>query len=137
MDSGLRSLTLGMSETKVASKSQIRIRKCDNTSGLNVTDDPAVYYVYILASRKHGTLYIGVTNNLIRRVYEHRSDVVRGFSTRYQVHLLVWFESYDDVTTAITREKELKKWRRDWKINLIESSNPEWADLYPALATWA
>jgi putative endonuclease len=126
-----------MSETKVAPKSQIRIQKCDNTSGLNVADDPAVYYVYILASRKHGTLYIGVTNNLIRRVYEHRSDVVRGFSTRYQVHLLVWFESYDDVTTAITREKELKKWRRDWKINLIESSNPEWADLYPALATWA
>jgi putative endonuclease len=106
----------------VAPKSQIRT---------------AVYYVYILANRKHGTLYIGVTNNLIRRVYEHRSDVVRGFSTRYQVHLLVWFESYDDVPTAITREKELKKWRRDWKINLIESSNPEWADLYPALATWA
>jgi putative endonuclease len=94
-----------------------------------------VYYVYILASRKHGTLYIGVTNNLIRRVYEHRSDIARGFSARYHVHLLVWFECYDDSISAITREKELKKWRREWKINLIERSNPAWVDLYPALAT--
>jgi putative endonuclease len=94
-----------------------------------------VYYVYILASRKHGTLYIGVTNNLIRRVYEHKSDVIRGFSARYRVHLLVWFECCDDVTSAITREKELKKWRREWKINLIECSNPEWVDLYPGLAS--
>jgi putative endonuclease len=93
-----------------------------------------VYYVYILASRKHGTLYIGVTRDLIRRVYEHKTDAVRGFTSRYGVHLLVWFESYDDVTNAITREKELKKWRREWKINLIESSNPNWVDLYESLA---
>jgi putative endonuclease len=85
-----------------------------------------VYYVYILASRKHGTLYIGVTNDLVRRVYEHRTDAVRGFTSRYGVHLLVWFESYDDVANAIAREKEFKKWRREWKINLIEHGNPNW-----------
>ena len=89
-----------------------------------------MYYVYILASRKHGTLYIGVTNDLVRRVYQHKNDVVRGFTSRYGVHLLVWFEIYDDVVSAITREKELKKWRREWKVNLIERSNPEWVDLY-------
>ena len=93
-----------------------------------------MYYVYILASRKHGTLYIGVTNDLVRRVYEHKKDVIRGFTSRYRVHLLVWFESYDDITNAITREKELKTWRREWKINLIETSNPNWVDLYEALA---
>jgi len=93
-----------------------------------------VYYVYILASRKHGTLYIGVTNDLIRRVYQHRTDAAPGFTSRYGVHLLVWFECYDDVVNAITREKELKKWRREWKINLIEQSNPNWDDLYESLA---
>ena len=93
-----------------------------------------MYYVYILASRKHGPLYIGVTNDLVRRVYEHKKDVIRGFTSRYRVHLLVWFESYDDITNAITREKELKTWRREWKINLIETSNPNWVDLYEALA---
>jgi putative endonuclease len=149
MDLALRSLSSGSRNDRARegapqecqrqklAKDENRVRKRDNTAWFNVADDPGVYYVYILASRKHGTLYIGVTNNLIRRVYEHRSDVVRGFSARYQVHLLVWFESYDDMTMAITREKELKKWRRDWKVNLIERSNPEWVDLYPALASWA
>ena len=94
-----------------------------------------MYYVYLLASRKHGTLYIGVTNDLIRRVYEHKTHAVPGFTARYGVHLLVWFECYDDIVNAITREKELKKWRRDWKINLIERSNPEWCDLYQSLAS--
>ena len=94
-----------------------------------------MYYVYILASRKHGTLYIGVTNDLIRRVYQHRTDAVPSFTSRYGVHLLVWFECYDDVVNAITREKELKKWRRDWKINLIEQSNPNWDDLYEGIAS--
>jgi putative endonuclease len=92
-----------------------------------------VYYVYLLASRKHGTLYVGVTNNLVRRIYQHKSHAVRGFSSRYNVHLLVWFESYDDPTNAIAREKEIKKWRRDWKVNLIEQSNPEWVDLYESI----
>jgi putative endonuclease len=92
------------------------------------------YYVYLLASRKYGTLYIGVTNDLIRRVYEHRSKVVDGFTRRYDVDKLVWFEVYDDVLSAIAREKELKKWRRDWKIRLIEEQNPNWMDLYPVLS---
>jgi putative endonuclease len=94
-----------------------------------------VYYVYLMANRKHGTLYVGVTNNLIRRAYEHRTDAVRGFTSRYHVHLLVWFERYEDALTAIAREKEIKKWRRDWKINLIEQTNPEWADLFESLAS--
>ena len=78
------------------------------------------YYVYLLASKKHGTLYLGVTNDIVRRVYEHKSKVVPGFTTRYDVDKLVWFEIYDDAITAIEREKELKKWRRDWKVRLIE-----------------
>ena len=91
-----------------------------------------MYYVYILASGKHGTLYIGVTNDLVRRVYEHQNDLAPGFTSRYGVHRLVWFECYDDPTNAIAREKELKKWRRDWKVNLIERENPDWEDLYTA-----
>ena len=73
------------------------------------------YYVYMLASKKDGVLYIGITNDLIRRVYEHKTNAVKSFTSRYNVHLLVWFEIYDDPLTAITREKELKKWRREWK----------------------
>ncbi len=88
------------------------------------------YYVYMLASRKNGTLYIGVTNDLIRRVYEHRMKVIPGFSAKYGVDRLVWYEVYDDPTNAITREKELKKWRRAWKIRLIEEANLTWRDLY-------
>jgi putative endonuclease len=93
-----------------------------------------VYYVYILASRKHGTLYIGVTSDLLGRTYQHKTRVTKGFTSRYHIHLLVWFECYDDPLTAIAREKELKKWRRDWKINLIERTNPEWVDLFETLA---
>src|SRR5262245_6210975 len=92
-----------------------------------------VYYVYILASRKHGTLYVGVTRDLLGRIYTHRNNTVPGFTARYGVHLLVWYEAYDDPVNAIEREKEIKKWRRDWKINLIERSNPEWIDLYPSI----
>ncbi|MET4242535.1 GIY-YIG nuclease family protein [Bradyrhizobium sp. RT10b] len=91
------------------------------------------YYVYILASKKHGTLYIGVTNDLVRRVYEHRTKAVPGFTTRYGVDKLVLFEIYDDAPMAIAREKELKKWRRDWKTRLIEEQNPNWDDLYPGI----
>jgi putative endonuclease len=94
-----------------------------------------VYYVYLLASRKHGTLYVGVTRDLIRRAYQHRTHAAKGFTSRYNVHLLVWFETYDDPLNAIAREKEIKKWRREWKINLIERSNPEWIDLYETLAS--
>jgi putative endonuclease len=90
-------------------------------------------YVYLLASRRHGTLYLGVTRDLVRRVHEHKSHVVPGFSARYRVDRLVWFEVYDDPVNAITREKELKKWRRDWKIRLIEEQNPDWRDLYAGI----
>ncbi|MCA1433731.1 GIY-YIG nuclease family protein [Bradyrhizobium sp. BRP20] len=91
------------------------------------------YYVYILASKKHGTLYIGVTNDLVRRVYQHRTKTVPGFTSKYGVDKLVLFEIYDDAVSAIAREKELKKWRRDWKTRLIEEQNPNWDDLYPGL----
>jgi len=92
------------------------------------------YYVYLMASRKHGTLYLGVTNDLVRRSHEHRTKSAEGFTARYGVDKLVWFETHDEVLSAITREKELKKWRRDWKIRLIEEQNPEWIDLYPGIS---
>ena len=91
------------------------------------------FYVYLLASRRYGTLYLGVTNDLVRRVYEHKTKAVPGFTVRYEVDRLVWYETYDEPVPAITREKELKKWRRDWKIRLIEEQNPEWRDLYQTI----
>ena len=90
-------------------------------------------YVYLLASRKYGTLYLGVTKDLVRRVYEHKSKAVGGFTSRYGVAKLVWYEVHNDPTNAISREKELKKWRRDWKVRLIEEDNPNWDDLDPAI----
>ena len=92
------------------------------------------YYVYILASKIGGTLYIGVTNDLIRRVFEHKSKFVRGFTKKYDVVKLVYYEQYDDIENAIQREKRLKKWNRQWKIRLIEEKNPNWDDLYPSIA---
>jgi putative endonuclease len=92
------------------------------------------YYVYLLASRKKGTLYLGVTRDLVRRTYEHKEKIVPGFTERYGVDRLVWFECHDDPLCAIEREKELKKWRRAWKTGLIEESNPDWKDLYPEIA---
>ncbi len=94
----------------------------------------AVYYVYILASAPNGTLYIGVTNDLVRRVYEHQSDAVDGFTKRYGVHRLVYFEATDNIEAAIVREKRLKKWPRSWKTDLIIRENPTWDDLSPAIA---
>jgi len=91
------------------------------------------YFVYILAGRKDGTLYIGVTNNLLKRVHQHKSDLVEGFTKRYGVHRLVYFEQYRDVHRAIRREKQMKKWNRQWKINLIEKDNPDWRDLFEEL----
>jgi putative endonuclease len=88
------------------------------------------YYVYILASKKNGTLYIGVTSNLIKRIYEHKNNLIDGFTKKYDVHRLVHFEMTSDIHSAITREKQLKKWKRAWKIHLIEKHNPEWRDLY-------
>jgi len=91
-------------------------------------------YVYILAGRRNGTLYTGVTNNLARRVEEHRSGAVPGFTQDYGVHRLVYFEQHDDAREALTREKQIKRWRRVWKLRLIESVNPSWRDLAAEVA---
>jgi putative endonuclease len=88
------------------------------------------YYVYILASKKDGVLYIGVTNDLIRRVSEHKEGLNEGFTKKYFVKKLVWYDSTDDISAAIEKEKQMKKWKRQWKINLIEEENPNWDDLY-------
>jgi putative endonuclease len=85
--------------------------------------------VYILSSKKNGTIYIGVTSNLIKRVYEHKEGLIEGFTKKYKVHNLVYFEQTNNVNEAIRREKQLKKWNRQWKINLIEKENPDWLDL--------
>ncbi|MCA9351594.1 GIY-YIG nuclease family protein [Patescibacteria group bacterium] len=89
------------------------------------------YYVYILASKRNGTLYIGVTNDLCQRIYEHKNNIIEGFTKKYLVHSLVYFEETGDVNIALQREKQLKKWNREWKLNLIEKENPTWRDLYP------
>jgi putative endonuclease len=91
------------------------------------------YFVYCMASSRNGTLYLGVTSDLVRRVYQHKSKTVRGFTSQYCVTQLVWYECYDDAINAIAREKELKKWRRAWKLELIEKMNPEWIDLYDGI----
>jgi putative endonuclease len=88
------------------------------------------YSVYILASKRNGTLYVGVTNNLARRIYEHKQGAIAGFTKRYRIDKLVYYEMSGDVISAITREKQIKKWNRAWKIKLIESINPDWRDLY-------
>ncbi|MBI4274477.1 MAG: GIY-YIG nuclease family protein [Rhizobiales bacterium] len=90
--------------------------------------------MYLLANRRHGTLYLGVTNNLVRRVHEHRMEADHGFAARYGIKRLVYFEVFDDTMSAITREKQIKKWRRDWKIALIEENNPDWNDLFDRIA---
>jgi putative endonuclease len=92
-----------------------------------------VYFVYILASRRNGTLYVGVTNDVMRRTWQHKADLVEGFTKKYGVHILVWFEIHGDIHAAIAREKQLKKWNRAWKIKLIEQQNSGWNDLYDRL----
>jgi len=92
-----------------------------------MTKQPAVY---LLASKRNGTLYIGVSSNLPARIWQHKNNQVEGFTQKYQVHQLVYFEMHEEITAAIQREKQLKKWRRQWKLELIEKDNPEWKDLY-------
>lgn len=87
------------------------------------------YFVYILASKKYGTLYTGVTSNLIHRIYQHKESLAEGFTKKYKIHHLVYYEICSDAYQAITREKRIKKWNRQWKINLIEQNNPQWLDL--------
>jgi putative endonuclease len=89
--------------------------------------------VYILASQRNGTLYTGVTSTLVKRVWEHQNNLTESFTKRYEVHLLVYFELHSDMKSAITREKQIKKWNRAWKISLIEADNPDWRDLWPEI----
>jgi putative endonuclease len=86
--------------------------------------------VYLLASKRNGTLYVGVTSNLSQRVWQHKNDVSEGFTKRYGVHILVWYEGHETMESAIVREKTIKEWKRQWKIDLIEAMNPKWRDLY-------
>jgi putative endonuclease len=92
-----------------------------------------LYATYMLASKPYGTLYIGVTGDLVSRIAQHKSGEIAGFTSKYNVHHLVWFECFGEIDAAIEREKTMKKWRRDWKINLLERDNPHWEDLYPRL----
>jgi len=96
-------------------------------------EGPATATVYMMASGQHGTIYIGVTSDLIGRVVQHREGLIEGFTKRYGVKRLVWYERHEGIVTAIQREKSLKKYRRDWKVNLIEQMNPRWDDLFPGL----
>jgi len=91
------------------------------------------YYVYILASRKDGAIYVGITNDIVRRIYEHRTKAAPGFTSKYNITRLVWLEIYEDPISAISRERELKKWKRAWKVQLIEAQNPQWEDLYESI----
>ena len=91
------------------------------------------FYVYILCSKRNGTLYTGVTSNLKKRIYEHKNNLVEGFTKKYNVHLLVWYEVHESVESAITREKQIKEWKRAWKLALIEKDNPEWNDIYEGI----
>lgn len=89
--------------------------------------------VYMLASKKDGVLYIGVTSNLVKRIWEHKNNAVKGFTQKYNVHSLVWFELHENMDVAIAHEKKLKNWQRDWKVRLIEKDNPEWRDLHSSI----
>lgn len=91
------------------------------------------YFTYILASKRNGTLYIGVTSELKKRIYLHKQGTIEGFTKKYSVHMLVYYEVYEQIAQAIAREKQLKKWRRNWKLELIESKNSDWKDLYNSI----
>jgi putative endonuclease len=111
-------------------ESMVLLDVCSSYTGHKMRNIQREYYVYMLASKRLGTFYVGVTNNLDVRVRQHKDDVVEGFTNRYGVHRLVWFETHGDIREAITREKQIKGWNRAWKIRLIEKGNPEWKDLY-------
>jgi putative endonuclease len=99
-------------------------------AGIQAVKQPCVY---LLASSKNGTLYVGVTSDIIKRIREHKSDVVEGFTKKYGVHTLVWYEIHENMESAISREKTIKGWKRQWKLELIEKENPAWTDLYKSL----
>ena len=112
----------------------IRLLSCPNVFtcliGRRVGHPDMQYYVYILASKRNGTLYVGVTSDLVKRVYGHKQKLVDGFTKKYNVDMLVYYESTENVDSAIQREKRIKKWNRDWKLRLLEKDNPNWEDLY-------
>ena len=117
----------------VLAKAGIYVSNCHSCGFLAGIHKPILimkYYVYILSSKKNGTLYIGVTSNLLKRVYEHKNNLVDGFTKKYHVHQLVYYEKTNEINTAIAREKQIKKWKRQWKIELIEKFNPDWQDFY-------
>lgn len=89
--------------------------------------------VYIVANQPNGTIYAGVTSNLVQRVWQHKNNIIKGFSSRYDTHSLVWYEMHPTMESAIIREKRLKNWKREWKLKLIERDNPQWKDLYPEI----
>jgi putative endonuclease len=91
------------------------------------------FYVYMLCSKRNGTLYVGVTSDLVKRIYEHKNNLVEGFTKKYDVHRLLWYETHESAESAITREKQIKKWKRAWKLKLIEENNPKWNDLYESI----
>ncbi len=91
------------------------------------------FYVYILCSKRNGTLYTGVTSDIVKRVYEHKNGLVEGFTKKYNVHHLVWYEIHESAESAIVREKQIKKWERAWKLKIIEKENPQWIDLYKSI----
>ncbi len=91
------------------------------------------FYVYILCSKRNGTLYTGVTSDIVKRVYEHKHGLVEGFTKKYNIHHLVWYESHESAESAIVREKQIKKWKRAWKLKIIEKENPQWIDLYKSI----
>ena len=93
------------------------------------------FYVYIMTNRPYGTLYVGITNDLVRRAWEHREGMVDGFTKEHGLHRLVWYEAHDTAYDAITREKLIKKWHRDWKVNLIQRLNPDWDDLFEEIVS--
>jgi putative endonuclease len=109
----------------------------DDTGGVGPSVLTKTYCVSLLASKRNGTLYVGVTNDLVRRVWEHREHVVPGFTKRYDVTKLIWFEVHNSIEAAITREKQIKAWKRQWMIDLFRDSNSDWSDLYPSIARLA
>ena len=109
------------------------LKHCHAAHPGDTCEMPNTYHVYIMASRRNGTLYVGVTNDICRRAWEHREGLVPGFMKTYGVKMLVYYEEFSDIGFAIHREKRLKRWKREWKLNLIQSHNPDWRDLYETL----
>ncbi len=121
-----------VSRNPVIGEKALDSRSIPNAFGMGMTEKVFIknYFVYILCNKRNGTLYTGVTSDLIKRIYEHKNNLVDGFTKKYNVHSLVWYEIYESAEAAINREKQIKKWKRKWKLELIEKNNLAWNDLY-------